>query len=522
MTERNVLTDLVQRGRRRQVRNILICEASFSATLALGGAALLLLVGTEILNWYWLVILFVGSLAVGAYRARPRILSQYQVAQSIDHQLGFHDAISTAFYFDRHAGQQAASKDFIERQRQAAEELARSADVRRGLPFFAPRTFYVNAVLALLVCGMFGLRYGINRSLDLRASLIPISFDGFLGSSREVAAAGKKIRGDRSFDSDGHREKGAAVDPWESKVADLDPASDATLKTTETPEVNNPDGGADPAGKAKGTGIDQQSPGDDPLDSGEKGQSAQPGSDPAGDQNSSPDGASQASKQQSSPKNSNQAGNSGENSSLTDKMRDALANLLAKMKMQPKSGDGKQGSSSQTSSQQQAQKQSQSSDPNASSSQSQQQQSDASASAQAQGQQAQNGSQQAAQGKSDSHSSDRPNSPDGKSGIGKQDGDKSAREAEQLAAMGKISEIIGKRAANVSGEVMVEVASGKQQLKTQYSQRKASHGEAGSEINRDEVPLAYQQYVQQYFEEVRKLPAGSKTKSDAKTKSSGN
>jgi hypothetical protein len=521
VTERNVLTDLIRRGRHRQLRNLLIREASFSAALALGGAILLLLVGTEILNWYWLVILFAGSLAVGAYRARPQVFSQYQVAQSIDRQLGFHDAISTAFYFDQHAGQQSASKDFIERQRQAADELARSADVRRGLPFFAPRTFYVNAVLAVLVCGMFGLRYGINRSLDLRPSLVPIGFDGFLGSSAREMAAAKKIHGERPFDSDGHREKGAAVDPWESKASDLDPASDAALKTTETPEVNNPDGGADPAGKAKGTGIDQQSPGDDPLDSDEKGQAAQPGSEAAGDQNSSPDGSSQSSKQQNSPKNSNQSGNAGENSSLTDKMRDALANLLAKMKMQPKSGDGKQGGSSQNS-QQQAQKQSQSSDPNASSSQSQQQQSDASASAQAQGQQAQNGSQQAAQGKSDSHSSDRPNSPDGKSGIGKQDGDKSAREAEQLAAMGKISEIIGKRAANVSGEVMVEVASGKQQLKTQYSQRKASHGEAGSEINRDEVPLAYQQYVQQYFEEVRKLPAGPKGKADNKTKTSGN
>jgi len=520
VTERNVLTDLIRRGRLRQLRNLLIREASFAAALALVGAILLLIVGTEILNWYWLVLLFGLSLAIGAYRARPQVLSQYQVAQSIDRQLGFHDAISTAFYFEQHAGSQAASKDFIERQRQAADELARSADVRRGLPFFAPRTFYVNAVLAVLVCGMFGLRYGINRSLDLRPSLVPIGFDGFLGSSSREMAAGKKIHGDRPFDSDGHRDKGAAVDPWESKASDLDPASDAALTTTETPEVNNPDGGADPAGKAKGTGIDQQSPGDDPLDSGEKGESAQPGSNAAGDQNASPDGGSQSSKQQSSPKNSNQPGNSGENSSLTDKMRDALANLLAKMKMQPKSGDGKQGGS-QSTSQQQAQKQSQSSDPNASSSQSQQQ-SDASASAQAQGQQAQNGSQQAAQGKSDSHSSDRPNSPDGKSGIGKQDGDKSAREAEQLAAMGKISEIIGKRAANVSGEVMVEVASGKQQLKTQYSQRKASHGEAGSEINRDEVPLAYQQYVQQYFEEVRKLPAGSKSKADAKTKTSGN
>jgi CO dehydrogenase/acetyl-CoA synthase delta subunit len=83
--------------------------------------------------------------------------------------------------------------------------------------------------------------------------------------------------------------------------------------------------------------------------------------------------------------------------------------------------------------------------------------------------------------------------------------------------MGKISEIIGKRAANMSGEVMVEVSSGKQQLKTQYTQRTAAHTEAGSEINRDEIPLAYQQYVQQYFEEIRKLPAGK-----AKAKGSGN
>ena len=83
--------------------------------------------------------------------------------------------------------------------------------------------------------------------------------------------------------------------------------------------------------------------------------------------------------------------------------------------------------------------------------------------------------------------------------------------------MGKISEIIGKRAANITGEVMVEVSPGKQQLKTQYSQQNATHVEAGGEINRDEVPLAYQQYVQQYFAQVRKLPAGkSKAAPDSK------
>ena len=70
--------------------------------------------------------------------------------------------------------------------------------------------------------------------------------------------------------------------------------------------------------------------------------------------------------------------------------------------------------------------------------------------------------------------------------------------------MGKISEIIGKRSQNVTGEVMVEVGSTKQQLKTPWAQKQATHVEAGSEIHRDEVPLMYQQFVEQYFEEIRK------------------
>jgi hypothetical protein len=515
VSEQSALADLIRRGRRRQLHHLLVQEASLSAALALGGAILLLLAGTQILNWYWPVLLFAGSLAVGAYRARAKILSAYQVAQRIDNRLGLHDALSTAYYFSRHSDRSGAPAELIARQKLAAENLARSADVRYGLPFFVPRSFYVNAGLVLVVATMFGLRYGINRSLDLRPPLVRIAFDGFLGSPRQIADA-KKIKHERPFDQDGHREQGQPVDPWESKAADLDPAPDSALQTVDAPEPNNPDGGAD--AKANATGKEPEPSNNDPLEAGEKGQGSQAGNDALSDANQSPDGGSQAGKQ-SSQKESNQSANSGENSSLTDKMRDALANLMAKLKMQSKTGDGKPGGSSKQTGSQSAQQKNQSQDPNGSPSS--QQQADAAASSQSEAQQqSQSGAQQAAQGKSDSRSADRPNSPDGKSGIGKQDGDKTAREAEQMRAMGKISEIIGKRAANVTGEVMVEVASGKQQLKTQYSDRKATHVEAGGEINRDEVPLAYQQYVQQYFEEIRKLPA--KVKSEPKPKTSGN
>ena len=76
------------------------------------------------------------------------------------------------------------------------------------------------------------------------------------------------------------------------------------------------------------------------------------------------------------------------------------------------------------------------------------------------------------------------------SGVGSQDGDKSIKQAEQLAAMGKISEIIGKRSANISGETTVEVQSTSQQLHTPYAQRGAQHTQGGAEIDRDEIPVA--------------------------------
>jgi hypothetical protein len=82
--------------------------------------------------------------------------------------------------------------------------------------------------------------------------------------------------------------------------------------------------------------------------------------------------------------------------------------------------------------------------------------------------------------------------------------------AEQQKALGKLSELLGKRALEVRGEVMVEVTNSKnQQLKTPYLNRTAAHSEAGSDLNRDEVPLHLQDYVQRYYEKVR--PAAAAT-----------
>jgi hypothetical protein len=95
-------------------------------------------------------------------------------------------------------------------------------------------------------------------------------------------------------------------------------------------------------------------------------------------------------------------------------------------------------------------------------------------------------------------------------GIGDSNGAKDLREAEQLAAMGKISEIFGKRQASLTGEVMVRAPSREEQkLNTPYTESAATHAEGGGEIQRDQVPLIYQRYVQQYFEQVHRPAAAT-------------
>ena len=68
-----------------------------------------------------------------------------------------------------------------------------------------------------------------------------------------------------------------------------------------------------------------------------------------------------------------------------------------------------------------------------------------------------------------------------------------------LKAMGQITELIGKRSATVTGETMVEVQSGTQQLRTAYSKTEASHSQTDGDVTRDEVPVSLQPYVQRYF-----------------------
>ncbi len=452
----------------------------------MGGAILLLLTGTSVLEWYWIALLAIASLAVGLYRLRSRVPSVYRLAQRIDRKMNLADALSTATHFanDR--------QPICEQQRQSAEQIAKTIDPRIAVPFTRSRFAWPAAGLALVACGLFAVRYAVTGTMSLEPSLVKMAYDTFFSNPQQQAKNNaRKSPQDRN----------APQDPGnpDAPTTQNDQVPESQLQGAETPDPNNAmaqdqSKSAAPQGQNHPTPEDQQG---ESGDKGEKGDQSASNEDGNQDKGDKKDGKTKDGKQDAKNQNAN-----NENSSMLDKLKDAMANMLNKMKSTPP----KEGQSAQNSQDSKAGGQEKGNQKSAQNQKGQQNDSqDADAQSDQQDQQGdKSDKKQSANAKSGDKSQDKNNSPDAKSGIGSSDGDKSAKEAEQQQAMGKISEIIGKRSAQVSGEVMVEVGSTKQQLKTPWAQKQATHIEAGSEIHRDEVPLMYQQFVQQYFEEIRK------------------
>jgi hypothetical protein len=274
---------------------------------------------------------------------------------------------------------------------------------------------------------------------------------------------------------------GVPLNPEDKKdEAALNKAIDEALEGAQSPgdKAQKTDKSED--GKQGGL---EQAPNGDPLD-GKDGENK----DPNSDKNQGKDAANGDNK--GAPKDAG-----GDSGSLMSKLKDAVNNMFSKpgkdsaadkkdgQKAQASKSDQKSGDKGQNAQGKDQQGQNQEA-----------QDGDPTGDAQQDGQQA--------QGKAGSKSSEQ--SAQAGSGVGSQDGAKDLKAAEQLKAMGKLSEIIGKRSATVTGETTIEVQSGNQTLRTSYSSKTATHGEADSDVSRDEIPVSLQPYVQSYFDQVRK------------------
>ena len=90
---------LVGAARRRTFTNLVCEQLSVGLVAAMGGAILLLLIGTQILDWWWPLVLFAGGAAVSAWRTMRLLPTPYIVAQIVDRKMELKDSISTAFHF---------------------------------------------------------------------------------------------------------------------------------------------------------------------------------------------------------------------------------------------------------------------------------------------------------------------------------------------------------------------------------------------------------------------------------------
>lgn len=430
-------------------------ELILAAAVALGAAAVVLLAGTARLGAYWTPVAALTTLAVRLILQARKRPTPYAIAQRIDERLHLFDTISTATYFsDTPDPRRRVDPALRDLQRARAEEAARTVDLKRALPLTRPFALYPAAILALVVAGVFLLRFAATGSFDPRASLVEGPLKALL------TAAAKQARPEKQL--------GPGEEPGTSNDAskELDKNRDYAGEP-EGQKESAPDAAEQPEAQQ---GQQQKGEGQ----KGDQAADAQPQQD---------------SNLEKSPEQGREQDGKQQQESLLDKLKDAVSDMMSKMKpsnkQQQKNQKGKNGERQPGEGQE---KSSDMDDKNPGD--------NADSENHNRGNDIDN-SGLSAEGEKDDNEH---------SGIGSQEGDKSARQAEALKAMGKITELFGKRAENVTGAVMIEVGSTRQQLKTPLAQRDASHAEAGSEIHRDEVPLEYEQFVQRYFDQIRRTP----------------
>lgn len=471
------LPDVIERGRRRLLRNAIAVASARAACAGLGSFVLLLVLGADIVDWRWLTIFPTLTFAAGALLAWRRCPNGYKTAQHIDARLHLADTLSTAvFYWPAHLSVRCDEKMRCS-QREYAGRMASAVNLRAAFPLQIPRpVLSCLTALMLLAVGLGIVRHHLEHSLDLRRPLAPCvqewarSFESMFSRAERYRLASTQDKNDALGEkADGRPQESSGDDSSSSASEDRDTADPGEALAQ---KGEKPASGSGSEGQENQTADRRQQDSEEPAGSG----------DEAG---------SQPRDAQSSNGADNQPGTS---SGLLGKLSNSLANLTSALKSKLAGAadrKGIQGAGHGTSSEIAKA-------------------ANANAGAQGDTPEAKAGDAGAAGDSSPTDSggdamSGRSANPEqrGGNGAGSDDGSKQLQLAKQLEAMGKISVILGKRSQGVSGDVSVEVTSGRSELRTPYELRHAAHGSVEASAERDRIPIEFESYVQQYFRELR-------------------
>lgn len=489
------LTAVVERARRRVILNRALSEAGVAATVTLLGPTLFLLLGKAWFGWPALAALPLAGVAVAVWRLRRARPDLYRVSQVLDARAAGKDQISTAVYF-----LSSEERPAVE-QRRAAAKLAERIDVESAFPFGMPRSVYALASVFVVASALCALRFFLEKPLRVEQPLPQLVLEAMGGAPWQKTAR----RQDGLDQTRQPAPKLAEALALESQGRAGEQGQQAGRESPDPNANGFPDSG-DKArtrdGEKDGRGQNQNAQtGDefgDAMASSADNDAMQSYEDML--ERDAKSGLSKAEGNQAKDSNgSEDRRGSDASNSLLAKLRDAMNNMLSRLQ-QKAPGSNQQQSAGAASNGGDEQKdgggegRSGAGQPKAGG------QDGADGEGTESGSQDQSAQNSSGQGGKTSDQGSRGSTGDG---AGKQEGDKRILDAQQQEAMGKLSELYGKRAANVTGEITIETQGGKQTLRTPQGQSQARHADSGGEVSRDEIPLAYQAYVKEYFNKLR-------------------
>ena len=227
------IPEVARRARRRLFWNEVLAEGTCALSVGLGAVVLLLVLGTQLLDWRWLILLPAATLSIGVYRTSRKLPGLYPAAQIIDRRLNLADSISTALYFTESASADRAAAHMLQGQLAQAEILADRVDREAGDSIHDA---------ARRVCGG---RAGLRRQQPVRAALRTWNGVWICGSrwpaSSSIPSAAARHQDSRPCRRKEPRGKRSALqeamgisteDGTTKGPGDLDAAPDSALETT--------------------------------------------------------------------------------------------------------------------------------------------------------------------------------------------------------------------------------------------------------------------------------------------------
>jgi len=482
-----MLVQVIAHARRRLWWNALLFQLTVAATVGLFVLVLMLLLGTDVIGTRWPVILPMTCLAAGTWLAWRRLPAFSPTAELLDRRLRLPDTLATALFFSRPHPERSSAEEFRRALRAQSTCIAEALNLREVVPVKMPRAVLFPALLAIAAASLFVVRYQSAARLDLKEPMGLMLRQLMEGARVEVAKLVEELKparilermkGDESRKSspapDGESADGKPPDPGDSNSAER---GSAAASEQEKPKPDTFAGEREPREAEPRQG--------DQMVADSQSASARNGSEEQGKE------GSQQQQQQQQRAGNQQASSSG-GSGMVNKVKDTVANLLSALK--PPQGGGQQAMNGQDQRTSGGNQKKSAADAGSASGEKGEGESSKPGNAIA------GGVGQASQSQSEKLQG---------TGAGNNEGAKEIRAAEQLEAMGKLDRVFGKRAENVSGEMTV-APPGPQNLSTPYAQRTAEHSSVETTAMRDEVPVAFQDYVQHYYDLLRREEASTR------------